>query len=156
MKCDVMLISSVGGHLTQLTQLFPLMDKYKCALVTEKIDVTMNLKDKYANVEYLVYGTRNHLFKYLFKFSFNCVKSLYLYFKYRPKIIITTGTHTAVPMCYIGKLFRSKIIFIESFAKKDSANLSGKMVYPIADVFMVQWPTMLKVYPKAIYKGGIY
>ena len=71
-------------------------------------------------------------------------------------MILTTGTHTAVPMCYIGKLFGSKIIFIESFAKRDSANLSGKMVYPIADLFMVQWESMLKVYPKAVYKGGVY
>lgn len=156
MKCDVMLISSVGGHLTQLTQLFPLMNKYKCVLVTEKLEATASLKNKYERVEYLVYGTKLHLFSYLFKFSFNCLKSLYLYFKYHPRVIITTGTHTAVPMCYIGKLFGSKVVFIESFAKRYDGNVSGKMVYPIADVFMVQWDTMLKVYPKAICKGGLY
>ena len=55
-----------------------------------------------------------------------------------------------------GKLFGSKVVFIESFAKRYDANLSGKMVYPIADVFMVQWESMLEVYPKAIYKGGLY
>lgn len=156
MKCDVMLISSVGGHLTQLTQLFPLMQRYKCVLVSEKLEATLSLKKKYERVEYLVYGTKEQLFTYLFKFSFNILKSFYLFFKYRPKVIITTGTHTAVPMCYIGKLFGSKVVFIESFAKRDSANLSGKMVYPIADLFMVQWESMLKVYPKAVYKGGVY
>ena len=103
-----------------------------------------------------MYGTKLHLFSYLFKFSFNCLKSLYLYFKYHPKVIITTGTHTAVPMCYIGKLFGSKVVFIESFAKRFDGNVSGKMVYPIADVFMVQWESMLEVYPKAICKGGLY
>ncbi len=156
MKTDVMLISSVGGHLTQLTQLFPLMDSYRTCLITEKIPLTSDLRKKYQNVEYLVYGTRNHLLSYLFKFSFNIMKSFYLFWKYRPEVVITTGTHTAVPMCYIAHFFRKKVVFIESFAKKDSANLSGKMVYPIADVFMVQWESMLKVYPKAIYKGGIY
>ena len=156
MKVDVMLISSVGGHLTQLTQLFPLTKEYKCAIVTEKLEATSNLKKKYENVEYLVYGTREHLFSYLFKFSFNVLKSFYLFFKYRPEVIITTGTHTAVPMCYIAKLFRKKVVFIESFAKRFDANMSGKMVYPIADVFMVQWESMLEVYPKAICKGGLY
>lgn len=156
MKTDVMLISSVGGHLTQLTQLFPLMDSYRTCLITEKIPLTADLQSKYQNVEYLVYGTRNHLLPYLFKFSFNIMKSFYLFWKYRPEVVITTGTHTAVPMCYIAHFFRRKVVFIESFAKKDSANLSGKMVYPIADVFMVQWESMLPVYPKAIYKGGIY
>ena len=101
MKVDVMLISSVGGHLTQLTQLFPLTKEYKCAIVTEKLEATSNLKKKYENVEYLVYGTREHLFSYLFKFSFNVLKSFYLFFKYRPEVIITTGTHTAFPICYI-------------------------------------------------------
>lgn len=156
MQCELMLISSVGGHLTQLSQLFPLMSKYKTVLVSEKLEATEYLAKKYERVEYLVYGTRKHLFSYLFKFSFNILKSFYLYCKYRPKVILTTGTHTAVPMCYIGKLFGSKIIFIESFAKRDSANLSGKMVYPIADLFMVQWESMLKIYPKAVYKGGVY
>ena len=156
MKTDVMLISSVGGHLTQLTQLFPLMDEYRTCLITERIPLTEDLQIKYQHVDYLVYGTRNYLFTYLFKFSFNILKSFYLFFKYQPKVVITTGTHTAVPMCYIAHLFKRKVIFIESFAKKDSANLSGKMVYPIADVFMVQWESMLQVYPKAVYKGGIY
>lgn len=156
MKVDVMLISSVGGHLTQLSQLFPLMKTYRCCLVTEAIPMTKDYKMKYEHVEYLLYGTRNYLFSYLFKFTFNILKSFWLYLKYRPEIIITTGTHTAVPMCYIAHLFGKKVVFIESFAKKDSANLSGKLVYPIADVFLVQWESMLKVYPKAICIGGIY
>ncbi len=156
MKCDVMLISSVGGHLAQLQQLFPLMNDYTCCLVTEKLKSTSNLKDKYERVEYLVYGTKDHLLPYLFKFTFNCFKSLWLFAKYRPEVIITTGTHTAVPMCYIAHFFKKKVVFIESFAKRFDANLSGKMVYPIADVFMVQWESMLEVYPKAVYKGGIY
>lgn len=118
MKTDVMLISSVGGHLTQLTQLFPLMKSYRTCLVTERIPLTADLKEKYQNVEYLVYGTRNHLVSYLFKFSFNVIKSMYLFLKYRPEVVITTGTHTAVPMCYIAHFFRKKVVFIESFAKK--------------------------------------
>ena len=30
------------------------------------------------------------------------------------------------------------------------------MVYRIADVFVVQWESMLEHYPKAIYGGWIY
>ncbi len=93
---------------------------------------------------------------YPFIFIFNCFKSLFYYFKIKPKIIITTGTHTAVPMCYIGKIFGSKIIFIETFANKNTKTLSGKMVYPIADLFIVQWEEMKKLYPKAVYGGAIY
>ncbi|MGN1310753.1 MAG: PssD/Cps14F family polysaccharide biosynthesis glycosyltransferase [Clostridia bacterium] len=85
-----------------------------------------------------------------------CIKSLILYIKIRPKYIISTGTHTAVSMCYIGKVFGSKIIFIETFANRNTKTLSGRMVYPIADLFIVQWEEMLKLYSKAVYGGAIY
>ena len=48
------------------------------------------------------------------------------------------------------------MIFIESFAKNKGKTLSGKLVYPIATTFVVQWKSMLEYYPKAVYFGGIY
>lgn len=151
----VLLISSVGGHLTQLLQLEPLFKNYQYHIVTEKCAITMDLKDKYP-ISLLVYGARNYLFRYIFKFSFNMFKTFFIFLSKRPDVIITTGAHTAVPMCYIAKLFRKKVIFIESFAKTTSPTLSGRLVYPIADLFIVQWETMKKIYPKAINGGSIY
>ncbi len=154
-KKRVMFISSVGGHLTQLLELKSLFTDYNYVLVTEDTDVTKGLKEKY-NTEYLVYGSRQYLFAYIFKTIYNTLKSIILFLKYRPKVIVTTGTHTAVPMCYIGRIFGAKVIFIESFAKRSSPTLSGKMVYPIATIFVVQWESMLEFYPKAKYWGRIY
>ena len=151
----VMFISSVGGHLTQLLQLKPIFNDYEYVLVTEKTDVTKDMIDKY-NARFLVYGSRKYWIKYLFIFSYNILKSFALFIRYRPNVVITTGTHTAVPMCYIAKLFGRKIIFIESFSKQHGPTLSGKMVYPIASIFVVQWESMLKHYPNAKYWGWIY
>ena len=153
----VLFISSTGGHLNELLQLRSLFEKYNYHLITEKDKSTVSLKkDYHEKIDYLVYGTKDHLFSYFFKFGFNCLKTICLYFKIRPSVIVTTGTHTAVPMCYIGKLFRAKIIFIETFANSKTKTLSGKLVYPIADTFVVQWEDMLKLYPKAEYWGWIY
>ena len=69
---------------------------------------------------------------------------------------MTTGTHTAGPMCYFGKLFRSKIIYIETFANRNRKTATGKLIYPIADLFIVQWEEMKELYPKAVYGGAIY
>ena len=151
----VMFISSVGGHLTQLLELKSIFPDYDYVLITEKTDVTKEMNQKY-NMNYLVYGSRKYIFSYIFKFSYNIIKSFYLFFKYKPEVIVTTGAHTAVPMCYIGRLFRRKVIFIESYAKRTSPTLSGRLVYPIASIFIVQWETMLEFYPKAKYFGGIY
>ena len=153
----VLFISSTGGHLSELLQLKPLFARYDSYLITEKTKSTLSLKKEYGKkLHYLVYGTRSHLFAYLFKFAFNILKSFWLFLKIRPAVVVTTGTHTAVPMCYIAKLFRKKVIFIETFANSTTATQSGKLVYPIADVFVVQWESMLELYPKAIYGGWIY
>lgn len=150
-------ISSTGGHLEELFQLKPLMDKYNYYIVTEKTDTNKNLVSKYpGRVGYLVYGTRKDIFKYIFVILINIFISLYIFFKIRPNVIITTGTHTAVPMCFIGKIFGSKIVYIETFANRETKTLAGRVVYPIADIFVVQWEEMLKLYPKAIYFGGVY
>ena len=152
----VMFISSTGGHLNELLQLKQLFNKYDSYIVTEKTKSNKTLKDKYSNVYYLVYGTKLHLFTYIFKFSYNIIKSLILYLKINPKVIVTTGTHTAVPMCYIGKVFGSKIIYIETFANRNTKSVAGKIISPIADTFIVQWEEMMKLYPKAIYGGWIF
>jgi len=154
----VMFISSTGGHLNELLMLKPLFKKYHFMLITENTKTNKNLKNKYGrrNVKYLVYGTRKHMLTYPFKLIINCFKSLYYYIKFRPKFIITTGAHTAGPMCIIGKIFRSKIIYIETFANSETKTVTGSIVYKFADMFVVQWESMLSLYENATYGGWIY
>ena len=117
----------------------------------------MALTNKYSNrVNFLMYGTKDHMLSYPLKLLINCFKSLYFYLKLRPDYIITTGAHTAGPMCCIGKIFGSHIIYIETFANKKTKTVTGRLLYPIADVFIVQWKEMLELYPDAIYGGWIY
>jgi len=151
----VMFISSEGGHLDELRQLN--FEKYDYSIVTEKTESTESLREKYNDkVHYLAYGTRKNPFKYFFVLLYNLFKSLKLYFSIKPDVIVTTGTHTAVEMCYIAKIFKSKVIWIETFANRHSKTMAGRMVYPIADTFVVQWEEMKEIYPKAVYWGGIY
>ena len=151
----VMFISSMGGHLNELMQLD--YKKYDFSIVTEKTDASKSIKEKYKDKTYfLLYGTRKTPIRYFFILLFNFFKSLILFCKIRPKVVVTTGTHTAVSMCYIAKLFRAKVIWIETFANRTSKTLAGRLVYPIADTFVVQWEEMKNLYPKAKYWGWIY
>lgn len=157
MKKKVMFISSMGGHLNELMMLNSLFKKYDYHIVTEKTKATTYLKNDYKDkVSYLVYGTKKLLLLYPFILLINSFISLFLFIKYRPKYIITTGTHTAGPMCLIGKIFGSKIIYIETFASINNGSVTGKIIYKFADLFVVQWKNMLKVYPKATYGGWIF
>jgi beta-1,4-N-acetylglucosaminyltransferase len=153
----VLFISSTGGHLNELMQLSSMFNRYDYNIITEKDKSTVCLKNKYNNrIHYLIYGTKDHLFTYFFKFIYNFVLSFIYFIKIKPNVIITTGTHTAVPICYIGKIFGSKIVYIETFANRTTKTLSGKLVYPIANLFVVQWEEMKKLYPRAVYGGWIY
>ena len=87
---------------------------------------------------------------------FNTIKSFFIYLKIRPKYIVSTGAHTAGSMCLIGHLLGSKIIFIETFANSSSKSKTGSIVYKFADLFIVQWESMLELYPNAVYGGWIF
>jgi UDP-N-acetylglucosamine:LPS N-acetylglucosamine transferase len=153
----VLFISSTGGHLAELMQLKSMFSKYDYHIITEKTKSNLKLMDQFPKrVNYLIYGTKAHILFYPFKLLANCFISLYLYFKIRPKVIVTTGAHTAGPMCCIGKIFGSKIIYIETFANLHTKTITGRLIYHFADMFIVQWESMLKLYPKAIYGGWIY
>ena len=156
-KRKVLFIASTGGHLNELMQLKTLFKKYDYHIVTENTKVDKSLKKKYGDkMSFLIYGTKKYPISYIFKFIANSFISLYYFFKYQPEVIVTTGTHTAVPMCYIAKIFGSKVIFIETFANRTSDTVAGKLVYPIADTFVVQWEEMHKIYPKSVCWGWLY
>ncbi len=72
-----------------------------------------------------------------------------------PAAVVSCGPSTAVPVMYAGKLLGRKIIFIESWSKISTKSITGKLVYPIADLFFVQWEEQLKLYPKATFRGRL-
>ena len=153
----VMFISSMGGHLTELMQLKSIFKDYDYKIVTEKHKSTIGLKARYkSKIDYLLTGTKDHIFRYMFVFPINIIKSFILFLKFKPDVIVTTGAHTCVPMCYIAKIFGRKIIYIETFANMETRTLTGRLIYPIANLFIVQWESMLEFYPKAVYGGWIF
>jgi UDP-N-acetylglucosamine:LPS N-acetylglucosamine transferase len=148
----VMFISSGGGHLNELLRLQPLFSKTIPILVVEKQKFPLQVSEK---VVFLPRGTRKKLAQYCFIFMWLCLKSCFLYFKYRPDVIVTTGSHTAVPMCYIASFFKKQIIFIESIARVHSKSLTGKLIEKKCTHILVQWESMLELYPQATYIGQI-
>ena len=155
-KKRVMFISSEGGHMSELQQLE--FEKYDYTVVTEKTETTIGLTKKYKDrIYFLKYGTKKTLIRYILMMLFiNFPKSLYLFLKIRPQVVVSTGAHTGVMMCYIARFFGKKVIWIESFANHTTKSASGKLAYPIANTFVVQWKEMKKLYPKAEYWGGIF
>lgn len=146
-------IASSGGHLEQIMMLKPLMKKYESFVVTERTNYSVSDKD--IPFYYLNQVNRKELSCIFFMFV-NFFKSINIFLREKPDMIISTGALATIPMSLICKLFRKKVIFIESFAKINSPTITGKLMYKIADQFYVQWESMKEIYPNAIYEGGIY
>lgn len=144
--------ASSGGHYEQLMMLSPIMDKYECFILTEKTDYAVKNEKK---IYYFPQTNRQEI-TCIPKIIWIIVSSFCIFVKEKPDAIICTGVLSMIPMCLICKLFRKKLIYIESFAKVTSPTMSGKLLYKFADQFYVQWESMKEVYPKAIYLGGIY
>jgi len=111
---------------------------------------------KFCEKTYYVSRINRKEIAFIPKFIGTFVKSLYILIKEKPDVIISTGALATFPVCLLGKILRKKIIYIESFARVETASLTGKLVYPFADEFIVQWEEMLLIYPKAKYGGGIF
>lgn len=150
----VIFAASSGGHLSEILKLEKLFNEYNYLLVTEKTKITENLKNKY-NIQFLKYGPTNNPFKYIYLVIYNIIKSFNIIIKFKPKTIVSTGAQIGGIMCFIGKLFGCKVIYIESLAKTEDLSKTGKNMYKFSDKFYVQWKELSNKYKKAEYIGRL-
>ena len=147
----ICLVGSSGGHLTHLYMLKPFWKERERFWVTfDKIDANSILKDE--KVYHCYFPTNRNIIN-LIRNTILAIKVLH---KEKPDIIISSGAAVAVPFFYLGKIKGAKTVYIEVFDRIDKPTLTGKMVYPISDIFVVQWDEMRSVYKKAINLGSIF
>ncbi len=73
----------------------------------------------------------------------------------RPDVVLANGPSIAVPAALLGKLMGARILYVESASRVYEMSSSGRIVYPFADLFIVQWPQLQARYRKAIYAGRL-
>lgn len=129
------------------------MEKYDSFLITEKTTYKTEVKDKKM---YFLYQINRKEKMFIIKLFINAIISAKIFLKEQPDYVITTGVLAMIPISLLAKLFGKKLIYIESFAKVTTPTETGKLLYKYADCFYVQWESMLKVYPNALFLGGIY
>jgi UDP-N-acetylglucosamine:LPS N-acetylglucosamine transferase len=135
----IALACSAGGHLTEMQQLEKAYKNHSHFFVTFRREDSRELE----RAHFVADPRRNPL-----KILKNIAQSLAVFLKERPDIVITTGAGVAVPFCFIAKIFGKRIIYIESFCRVSEPSLTGKLLYPIADLFLVQWEELLAKYGK--------
>lgn len=147
-KPKLALVCSTGGHLFQLYILEDWWRKYDRFWVTfKKEDALSMLKEE--KKYWAHYPTTRNLW--------NLIRNTLLAWKVlrkeRPDVIVSTGAGVAVPFFWLGKLLGMKTVYIEVYDRINSPTLTGKLVYQVTDIFVLQWEEQKMFYPKGKVLG---
>lgn len=153
---------AAGGHLNQLMNIIDAFADHDLFFVTVESGTTVSLK-KLAKTYYIrdtpkpiqigairLYWTTLALY-YLY-LLYPCTKIL---LKEKPDVIFGNGGSATLCLCYLGKIIGCKIIYLESLTRVNDISLTGKLTYRVADLFLVQWGSLLKKYNRAKYWGKV-
>jgi len=149
-KVKLGIITSKGGHLLQLIQINSLFKKYN------RFWVSFSGKDtKYYLKKEITYYAYYPESRNVLNAIKNSLLSIKIFLKEKPSHLISSGAGLAVPFFIIGKILKARLIFIEPFDFVSYPSLTGKILYNIVDLFIVQHKVQKKWFKKAKYWGSL-
>lgn len=140
-------VYSPGGHYTELLRATAGIRFANCYHVTFKSGRPLAVTGK--RVYLLCHPRRSPL-----RTLVNAVQALWVLWRERPELVVSTGADVAVPTLVLAKLFGAKVVFVET-GGTIAPSLAGRLVYPFCDLFVVQWPEKLAYFPKAVLSRGV-
>jgi UDP-N-acetylglucosamine:LPS N-acetylglucosamine transferase len=146
------LVCSHGGHMTELLQVASAFDGHDTFFITYDSAPTRAMDSAYLVEHIGLHPVR------MVRATARIVRIL---LRERPDLIVSTGAEIAIPTFYLAwalrklTIMKTRLLFIESWTRVTMPTRTGKLVYPIADVFLVQWEQMLDQYGRRARYGGI-
>ena len=148
----ILFAASSGGHLEEILRLRDLTTPDNTILLTEKVNYTLHPWQK---TVYVVPQVNRRDPACALKLLANGWISLRVLAREKPDVVISTGALATLPVCLLCRLFRCRLIYIESLTRIERLSMTGKVLYRLADVFVVQWEELQKRCPKAVCWGVI-
>lgn len=146
----VLLVCSPGGHLQQMLALEPAWRGFERSWVTlPGADVKSLLAEERVTLGHS--PTNRHLGNLVR----NAALAWRLLRRERPDAILSTGAGLAVPFFTAARILGIRTVYVESVTRTESLSLSGRIVYPLADRFFVQWPAVAERFKRARYEGAV-
>ena len=146
----VCLVCSHGGHMTETMQVLDAFEGHEVFFATyhsaREADVRRIAR------AYFTHNIGTNPFRMLWAVFW----ALQILCRERPDVVVSLGAEIALPFFYWAKFLGIRTIFIESWCRVEDLSRTGKLVYPVADVFLVQWPQLLAACgAKAQYHGAV-
>jgi beta-1,4-N-acetylglucosaminyltransferase len=144
------LICSHGGHLTEMLELVTAFEGHQVFFVTYQSERVKELMEQYQVYTLRNIGTSPFLLLSSLPATWSILR------REQPDVLVSTGSEIAIPFFMLAKFLQIRTVFVESWCRVKSPSRTGKVLYPVADVFLVQWPSLLSMYgPRARYEGGL-
>lgn len=146
----LLFVSSSGGHLAQLYHLRPWWERHERAWVTfRKPDAVSLLRG-----ERVAWGhhptTRNVP---------NALRNLRLAARivprFHPDVVISSGAGIALPFFIVARLYGVRTVYLEVYDRIESRTLTGRLCYPLSDLFALQWEEQKRLYPRGVVVGPL-
>ncbi len=145
----ILLVACPGGHLQQMLALQPTWDDLEHRWVTLAAADTKYLL-RSSDVVFAHGPTARNIPNFLrnLRLAWKTIRD------WDPDVILSTGAALAPPFFFVGWLLGVRLVYVESFTRVQRPALAGRMVYPFATRFFVQWPRSSSA-RRAIYAGSI-
>jgi len=155
----LMVVLGEGGHTAELLRLVDLLGQsYEYHYVISKEDNLSAGRIREVGTIHRVIRPRGKSTGKLaaaLRTIFAGLQALWILLRVRPAALISTGPAIVVPISIAAKLFRVRIIFVETGSRVRTLSLTGRIMYRWADLFFVQWPQLAEELPKAVYAGRL-
>jgi UDP-N-acetylglucosamine:LPS N-acetylglucosamine transferase len=146
----VTLVCSSGGHLAQLYRLEPWWRRHQRTWVTFRTPDAVSLLEGEQSVWAFHPTTRNLP---------NLLRNLRLAWKLlrrdRPDVVVSDGAGVALPFFLVARILRIRTVYLEVYDRIDDPSLTGRLCYPLSDLFLLQWEEQRRSYPRGVVIGAV-
>jgi beta-1,4-N-acetylglucosaminyltransferase len=146
----IALVSSVGGHLSELLQLRGDYGAYEHFYVLN--EAVPWAGDIGAPSYVIAHAERD------WRVLWNLWEVWRIFHRERPTAVISLGAGPAVPAFAVAGMMGIPRLFIETFAAVERPSLTGRLIYRLGlyEHFCYQWPALRTFYRRGICTGWIY
>jgi len=144
----ICIVSSCGGHLTEVRCLLPAYFDYDHFYVLN--DQALLPPDMVGKTWFIAHSERD------WKFLLNLWEAYLILWRERPTVILSTGAGPVVPFALVGRLFfGTRVVFVETITRIHRPSMTGRIMYRLAHEFFYQWESLRLFFPKGTYGGPL-
>jgi beta-1,4-N-acetylglucosaminyltransferase len=155
----IMIVLGSGGHTAEMVRLTEEMGPNEYEYVVASDDLLSAGKTLYPGKVHRVMNPRSRKDRSVLYVALKTLvalaQSAWVVGRSRAEVIIGCGPALAVPVMLAGKLMRRRLVFIEHSARIRTRSTSGRLLYPLVDLFVVQWPSLQQRYKRAVWRGRL-